>query len=264
MQSHPVSTPLTLLLGAYLTLCAPAKPRHVVTGLLLAGLATRAAAAAGRLAPEPLTFATRVVSASAAAGDALLRFPQGCPSTFTSLCFLIRWLRAPHVSPKQRGKPHGTVAAASTAKQCSPRHDAIFTTPFFGSAVCLPFLHALQVESPLLLADADDAYGCLPPAADADSAGGDSLPDSLPPLRLTEVLGSPEQADIACGSAATRQAALLAAVRLIGRLAGLLHDVQAFPELFSPARTALEALGARPGVHRVRRSRAQRSACQAA
>jgi len=73
MQRHPVSTPLALLLGAYLTLCAPAKQRHVGTGLLLAGLATRAAAAAGRLAPEPLTFATRVVSASAAAGAASAR-----------------------------------------------------------------------------------------------------------------------------------------------------------------------------------------------
>ena len=73
MQRHPVATPLALLLGAYLALCTPAKPRHVVTGLLLAGLATRAAAAAARLAPEPLTFATRVVAASAAAGAAPAR-----------------------------------------------------------------------------------------------------------------------------------------------------------------------------------------------
>ena len=118
-------------------------------------------------------------------------------------------------------------------------------------------LHALCApdETLPLLADADDAYGCLPPAADADPAGGESLPDSLPPLRLSEVLGSPEEADVACGTAATRQAALLAAVRLIGRLAALLHDVVAFPELFGHARKALEALEARPGIHRVRHSR---------
>ena len=97
-------------------------------------------------------------------------------------------------------------------------------------------------------------YGCLPPAADADPAGGGSLPESLPPLRLSEVLSGPEEADAACGTAAARQAALLAAVRLVGRLAALLHDAVAFPELFSPARKALEALHARPGVHRVRRS----------
>ena len=78
MQRHPVSTPLALLLGAYMSLCTPAKPRHVVTGLLMAGLATRAAAAAGRLAPEPLTFAARVISASAAAGELLFRVRFGC------------------------------------------------------------------------------------------------------------------------------------------------------------------------------------------
>ena len=46
-------------------------------GPLLAGLATRAAAAAARLAPEPLTFATRVVAASAAAGASRTRLWQG-------------------------------------------------------------------------------------------------------------------------------------------------------------------------------------------
>jgi len=114
-----------------------------------------------------------------------------------------------------------------------------------------------QAATLRLLADANDEYGCLPPAGDADSAGGESLPESLPPLRLSEVLGSPEVADAACGSAAPRQAALLAAVRLIGRLAALLHNVVAFPELFGPARAALEALGARPGVHRVRHRHAR-------
>ena len=67
-RRHPVATPLALLLAAYLALCTPAAPRHVATGLLLAGLATRAAAAALRLMPEPLTFAVRVVAGSAAGG----------------------------------------------------------------------------------------------------------------------------------------------------------------------------------------------------
>jgi hypothetical protein len=109
-----------------------------------------------------------------------------------------------------------------------------------------------RLTCPRLYADGDDPYSCL--RSIDEGITSDTVPDSLPPLRLSTLLGSPADADAACGAAAARQAALLAAVRLVGRLASVLRDAAAFPELFGPARRAMEALAARRGLHKVYRS----------
>ena len=130
----------------------------------------------------------------------------------------------------------------------TPASQAVVSTQTSSPVQCR--LGRQSVTCHRLCAGGDDPYSCLT-SADEDVAS-DALPDSLPPLRLSTLLGSPaEDADAARSAVAARQAGLLAAVRLIGRLASVLRDTPAFPELFGPARRALEALAARQGLHKV-------------
>ena len=99
-----------------------------------------------------------------------------------------------------------------------------------------------------LCAGAQHADGWLAPPACTDAP---ALPDTLPPLRLSQLLGSAAQVDEACATPAVRQAALAAAIALVGRLAAILSKTPAFPELFAAAETALAALGAVPNLHKV-------------
>ncbi|DBA90017.1 TPA: hypothetical protein ACH3X2_004286 [Trebouxia sp. C0005] len=61
-RRHPVTTPLALLTSSYLALCPVTCHRDAAVGLLLSSLALHMAAPGGRLVPEPLTFASALLS----------------------------------------------------------------------------------------------------------------------------------------------------------------------------------------------------------
>ena len=68
-KQHPVSTPAALYLGNVLAHCAVRSTREAVTAVVVAGLAARYSAPAGRIFPEAITLLAGLVHAAGSSGD---------------------------------------------------------------------------------------------------------------------------------------------------------------------------------------------------